>query len=545
MLLYLARERKSVYINYYPRASSMVAGLEFKSRVDAQTAKAILVPGAVAGLTLALERYGSLPLDVVLGPAIRYAENGFPVDETLSRIILDNVVLVQRESTTASVYLRDGFPLMEGDTLVQPELARTLRAVAQSGRAGFYEGPVARQIADGVTRAGGAMTLDDLRTHVAEELAPLSGSYRTCEIITAPPPHSGAMILEALNMLEQVNLNQLGHYATSAEAMYLLAETTRRVYADRTAYLADPHFEDVPVNGLIDKAYAASRFGEINRTSADPPEYRKTRPGNPEAFETPQGIADSTQAAPAVRKMRRALPAGDHKPIRQADTTHRVGQPGIPEPDSQLFMRGTRPPSLKNAAPVLLAEQRIEGDGHTTHLGIMDSAGNVVSLTQTMGTFFGSGLTVAGVLMNNAMSNFASTVARNAIEPGKQPRSSISPTIVLKDGTPLLSVGSPGATRIIATVIELIVNVVDYGMTAHDANDAPRFLCQKADDYLHLESRISQQVQDDLARRGHTLRVYGAYDLFFGGAQLVLRDPVTGALQGSADPRRGGVAIGY
>jgi gamma-glutamyltranspeptidase/glutathione hydrolase len=251
------------------------------------------------------------------------------------------------------------------------------------------------------------------------------------------------------------------------------------------------------------------------------------------------------QTVSPLRKTRKPLPAGDRKPVRQADTTRRVGQPGIPEPDSHLFMKGARSPSLQNAVPLLLADQRLEGDGHTTHLGIMDGEGNVVSLTQTMGTFFGSGLTVAGVLMNNAMSNFASTVARNAIEPGKQPRSSISPTIVLKEGTPLLSVGSPGATRIIATVIELIVNVVDYGMTAHDANDAPRFLCQKADDYLHLESRISQQVQDELVRRGHTLRVYGAYDLFFGGAQLVLRDPVTGDLQGSADPRRGGVAIGY
>ncbi len=512
-LIYLAKEKKAVYINFYPCASSDVTSLSPYSRSDAQTGKAILVPGTVAGLTLALERYGTLPLATVLGPAIRLARDGFPIDETLGRIILDNVPLVQRDSATAAIYLRDGFPLMEGDTLRQPELAKTLTAIAIEGRAGFYEGPIARTIVNDVRRAGGAMTLEDLRRTTAQVLEPLHGTYRGYSVLTTPPPQSGPLVLEALNILENEQLAALGRFDSSGQAMHLIAETFRRVYADRTSFLADPRFEHVPVRGLIDKAYARSRMDDINRFKADPPEYRKTRSGNPAAYQTGEPNRDTSRVS---------RPAG-------------VGKSQESRDDDNGSSSG-----MKHGI-----DAGTERDGHTTHLGVMDREGNVVSLTQTLGTFFGSGVTTAGVLMNNAMSNFATTVSRNAMEPGKQPRSSIAPTILLKNGEPFMSVGSPGATRIIATVVQLIVNIVDYGMTAEDANAAPRFFCQKADDYLHCEGRISEQVQEDLKKRGHALRVYGDYDLFFGGAQIILRDPSTGLLSGSADPRRGGVALGY
>jgi gamma-glutamyltranspeptidase/glutathione hydrolase len=323
------------------------------------------------------------------------------------------------------------------------------------------------------------MTTGDFQAYAAEILQPVRQTYRGLEVLSAPPPHSGPFVLEALNILENVDLRPLGHFANSGESLHLLAETLRRVYADRTAFLADPRFEPVPLDGLLSKEYAWTRLRDINRDIAVPREYRKT-------------------------------PAGDPVPFQQA-----------------------------------VPAEKIEQGGHTTHLGVIDGEGNVVSLTQTLGTFFGSGVTVSGVLMNNAMSNFSTTTTRNSIQPGKQPRSSISPTIVLKDGAPYLSVGSPGATRIIATVVQLIINVVDYEMPAAEANRAPRILCQKADDFLHLESRISGPVRADLERRGHILKVYGDFDLFFGGAQIILRDPATGMLSGSADPRRGGVAIGY
>jgi gamma-glutamyltranspeptidase/glutathione hydrolase len=182
--------------------------------------------------------------------------------------------------------------------------------------------------------------------------------------------------------------------------------------------------------------------------------------------------------------------------------------------------------------------------GHTTHLCVMDKLGNAVSLTQTLGTFFGSGVTISGVLLNCSMANFSMTTSVNAMEPNKQPRSSIAPTILVKDGIPRLIVGSPGATRIISTVIELIVNVVDYGMSVDEANAAPRFLCQKNDDYLSLEGGISAYVQQELEKKGHRLKLYGDLDLFFGGAQLIGYDPDTHLFHGSADPRRGGTVIG-
>lgn len=514
MLVYLAAEKRAVYVNYYPCASSEVAGVGYSGRADAQTGKAILVPGTVAGLTRALERHGTLPLATVITPAIRLARDGFAVDETLAKIILDNVALVQRDSTTAAVYLRDGFPLAEGDTLRQPDLAQTLTAIAVEGRAGFYEGAVGRTIVESVRGAGGAMTLEDLRTMEAQIREPLQGTYRGYELLTAPPPHSGVHVVEALNILENEALGAARHYASGGETLHFMAETLRRVYADRTSFLADPRFEPVPVDGLMAKAFARSRFDDINRSVADPKEYRKTSSGNPFAFQK-EGARDASPRIP-IPHLREQEAHDDTVRGVPTDTKQRP----VPEP--------------------------IDGaGGHTTHLCVMDRHGNVVSLTQTLGTFFGSGVTAAGVLLNNAMSNFATTAARNRVEPGKQPRSSIAPTILLYNGEPFLAVGSPGASRIIATVVELIVNLVDYGMTAQDANTAPRFLCQKSDDYLHLEGRVREYVQSDLRARGHALQVYGDFDLFFGGAQLILRDPATGILSGSADPRRGGVAIGY
>jgi gamma-glutamyltranspeptidase/glutathione hydrolase len=182
--------------------------------------------------------------------------------------------------------------------------------------------------------------------------------------------------------------------------------------------------------------------------------------------------------------------------------------------------------------------------GHTTQISVMDRDGNMVSLTQTLGTFFGSAVTASGVLLNNGMSNFASTARVNTVQPNKQPRSSIAPSILLKDGKPFMVVGSPGAARIPATVVTLIVNAVDYGLDVEKTNSAPRFLCQRSDQFLSLEARFSTEAQDGMKKKGHQLQLYGDFDLFFGGAQIILVD-LSGIMYGSADPRRGGTAMGY
>ena len=177
---------------------------------------------------------------------------------------------------------------------------------------------------------------------------------------------------------------------------------------------------------------------------------------------------------------------------------------------------------------------------------MIDKDGNAVALTQTLGLFFGSGQTVSGVLFNCAMTNYSYNVENvNYLQNSKQCRTSITPTIILKEGDPFLVLGSPGASRIISTIIELVVNVIDFGMDVNAANLAPRFYCQKFEDYLHVEAGIKPEVRAELEYMGHPVKVYEGTDLFFGGAQMIFVDPVTGVYSGSADKRRGGIAIGY
>ena len=567
MLIYLAKEKKSFFINYYQQASENIESVSYNSKTDNRSAKAVTVPGTVDGLVTALQRYGTLPLPTVLEPAIRYAEEGFPVDETLAKIFLDNSDLLSKYESTANIFLNDGFPFGEGDIVKQTDLARTLRIISEQGRAGFYEGPVAEAMVKEVTEHGGALTMNDLKNYRSEIGEPVRGSYRGFQVLSAIPPLSGISIVQALHMLENENMKKLGHFSESAEALHIMAETMRRVYADRIAHIEDPRFSSVPSIGMTSKGFARARYNDINRAIADPPEYRATKAGNPFNFNTAaeetqpqqkQAASDDTKTdviddqddegvssyqkygddlfdswgskkskkSPVQKETKR--PAADDTPAGPDDI--------VDDPEFQVM-------GSEMSSDELIAEAAGEG-GHTTHLCVVDKDGNAVSLTQTLGTFFGSGLNVEGILLNTSMSNFATSSAMNSIQPNKRPRSSIAPTILLSGDKPFLVVGSPGAGRIIATVVQVISNIVDYNMDAGAANTAPRFFCQKFDDYLYVESRIPESVRDAIARKGHPVSVRGDYDLFFGGVQLIVVDPVTGIMSGSADPRRGGAAMG-
>jgi len=506
MVIYLKEQNKPVYINYYQQASEKINEITYDRNKDRHTAKSILIPGTVEGLTTALRQFGTLPLATVMEPAIYYAENGFEIDETLAKIILDNVEMLQIDAVTSSVFLDEDFPRMEGDSLKQPQLAKTLRIISRQGRDGFYGGAVAKEIISRVSAGGGVMTPADLKNYKAEVTVPLQGTYHGYKVLSANIPQSGATIIQSLNMLENVDLKKMGHFTVSARTLHLMAETFRRSYTDRWTFIGDPRFGEVPVKGLLSKEYAKKRFNEINPTKAVPPKYRKTKAGNP--FEYNSQLQESDKAFFEQNKVR-------------------------------SFKQAVAYSWVTNSS-----EAEYDG-GHTTHLSVIDKDGNAVSLTQTLGTFFGSGKTYAGVLFNCGMSNYSSSAKINMVKPGMRPRSSIAPTIVLKGQNPFMIVGSPGAGRIIATVVELIVNAVDFGMDVTQTNDAPRFYCQKWDDYLHIEYGISQDVQKQLKAFGHTIKYYEAPDLFFGGAQLIYIDPKTGVYYGSADKRRGGVAMGY
>ena len=483
MVIYLKKENKSIFINYYGRSSENAESLDFNSARDAHTAKSIGVPGTVAGLLTAHEKYGSLPLKVILEPAIRHAENGFNVDNTLAKLIMDNVEVIMGDPVTASVFLDDGFPRMEGDLLVQKELGQVLRTIGEKGKDGFYKGKLAEEFVKGIQDRGGVLTLNDFASFEAEITKPIMGKYRGYDVLTANLPQSGISLVEGLNMLENYDLKASGHFSESARTLHIIAETEKLVSADRYQFLGDPDFVEVPVEGLASMEYAKERFNSIDQNKLDPPTYRKTAYGNPFKYST---------------------------------------KSEVPEPELEL------------------------AGGHTTHLSVVDKDGNAVALTQTLGLFFGSAQTVSGVLFNSAMTNFSYNADNvNYMRNSKRCRSSITPTIILKDKAPFLVIGSPGAGRITATVIELVVNIIDFDMDVTAANLAPRFYCQKFEDYIHMESGIKPEVRAELEKMGHNIKVYEGIDLFFGGAQMIYIDPETGLFTGSADKRRGGIAIGY
>ncbi len=484
MVIYIKETEESYFINYYGRSSENALSIGFDSQRDARTAKAIGIPGTVGGLTLALENFGTLPLSKVLEPAIRYAEDGFPIDATLAGLILDNIEIVGDDQNTAEIFTEEGFPKMEGDIIVQKELAQVLRKIAKKGSIGFYKGKYAKTLIKNIQERGGVLTRKDFATYMPKFGKPLMGTYRGHTILTANLPESGITLIQGLNMIENYDLKNSGHFSESAKTFHMMAETSKLMYADRYEYLGDPDFVDVPVDVMISKGYARARFNTINPDKLDPPTYRETVTGDPYGFG--KAVMDTS----------------------------------VPEPELQ--------------------------GGHTTHMSVIDKDGNAVALTQTLGLFFGSAQTISGVLFNCSMTNYSyGSKTANILDNGKQCRSSIAPTILLKDGNPFLIIGTPGAGRIIGTLFELIINVVDFNMDVTEANMAPRFYCRKHDDYLHLESGIKPEVRAEMEKMGHKLKVYQGIDLFFGGAQIIYIDPETGLYYGSADRRRGGIAKGF
>ncbi len=435
------------------------------------------VPGTVAGMKLALDNHGSMAWADVIAPAIRLAEQGITVTPDLADSLEAERAALTKYSSTARIFFKpDGSGYRPGERLVQADLAATLKAIAAQGPDGFYKGAVADKIARAVQGAGGPMTAADLAAYKPVLREPVRGSYRGHEIVSMPPPSSGGVhLIQILNALEGYPIGALGH--NTAETIHLMAEAMKLAYADRSEYLGDPDFVDVPVDALTSKDYAAQMRSRI---SAD--------------FATPSGM----------------IGPGDLTPY--------------------------------------------ESD-QTTHFSVVDKAGNAVSNTYTINLNYGSGLVAegTGVLMNNEMDDFSAKPGvpnafglvggdANAVAPGKRPLSSMTPTIVLKDGKTWLVTGSPGGARIITTVLQVVMNMIDHGMNVAEASTAPRVHHQWLPDELRLEEGISRDTTRLLAARGHVL----AERPVMGSTQSILRDPATGALLGASDPRRPDAAtLGY
>jgi gamma-glutamyltranspeptidase/glutathione hydrolase len=435
------------------------------------------VPGSVAGMLLAHERYGRLPLARLIDPAEALARDGFEVSWALSDAIAAAASRLATFPSTAAAFLTpDGHAPEPGARLRQPDLARTLGAIKARGRDGFYTGAIADAIVREMKRTGGIMTAADLAAYRAIERPPVVGTYRGLRIVSMGPPSSGGIALvELLNLLEAFPLGTYGHNAS--RTMHLMIEAERRVYADRSEWLGDPSFTKVPISGLISKPYAAALRAGIDPFRATP--SADVLPGNPGAYE-----------------------------------------------------------SLE-----------------TTHYSVIDADGGAVSVTTTLNGSFGNAQVVpgTGILLNNEMDDFSAKPgspnmfgliggSANAIAPGKRMLSSMTPTIVVKDGRTWLVLGSPGGGRIITTVLQVLLNVVDHGMDVQEAVDAPRFHHQWLPDAVLLEARgFPADVVDALEAMGHTVRL-GPDS---GDVPLLAIDPSSGLRLGAADPRQDGVTEGY
>jgi len=452
-------------------------------------ALAVATPGLLKGLAWALADFGTKPLAEVLEPAIRIAEEGFPVGPRHAA-----AVNLWRERGgahffpgTASIQLpSDGTPVEPGWRLVQTDLGKTLRLIAAEGPEVFYQGRLARAIADAVRDRGGILTAEDLQSYRAKRREPIRGSYRGYQILSFPPPSSGGIALvEIANILEPFDLAARGPGASAS--LHLIAEAMKLAFADRAAYLGDSDFVEVPTAELISKRYAERLRARIN------PAWWRRAPWR----------------------------------WHQREVAIRVEGPGEPA-----------------------------AGGGTTHLSVTDAEGNAVAITQTVNLLFGSGITAAGtgIILNNEMDDFSiqpnqpnafglvDTRGSNAIAPGKRPLSSMTPTIVVKDGKPFMVTGSPGGPRIITTTLLTILNVVDYGMDVQEAVSAPRFHHQWVPDQLLVEPETAADVLEALRSRGHRVEVSKRN---WSSAQAIVVDPASGRHLGGSDPRSDGVALGY
>ena len=484
MLVHLAAEKKTIAIDYRETApASMTKTIfldesgKFIPAKSQSSGLAVGVPGTVAGLYLAWEKYGSGKLEFsdLVRPAMLLARDGIKVEGDLISSLAEVKDRLARYPSSRAIFMHaDGTPLRDGDVLVQPDLATTLYRIVQRGPKGFYEGETAERIVNAVRNEGGIMAADDLRDYKAIERDVVRGKYRDREIVSMPPPSSGGVhVIQILNMLEGFPLNKSG--PNSAQTIHLMAESMKLAYADREKWLGDPDFVKNPVAGLVSKKYADELRKRINVDRATP--SKDIKAGDPQAYESDQ----------------------------------------------------------------------------TTHYSVMDSAGNAVANTYTLNFSYGLGMVAAGtgVLLNNELDDFAATAGApnafglmggdaNAPGPRKRPLSSMSPTMVFRNGELELVTGSPGGSRIITTVLQVISNVVDHNMNVAEASEAARVHHQLYPDELRIERGISPDTVKLLEQKGHVVREHRT----MGSTQTIQR--VKGEIQGAADTRQmGTAAIGY
>jgi gamma-glutamyltranspeptidase/glutathione hydrolase len=457
MVIYLAKDKRVITIDHREAAPAAFTPTVFQANgreIDFDSAVAsgasVGVPGTVRGWHDALERYGTMSFKQVLAPAISVATKGFRVNETFFQLTTENESKFRTFTTTTALYLKDGKAQPIGTLLRNPGMAKAYGEISARGQKAFYEGPMARAmveavarppVAAGVTVRPGNMTMADLANYESRVRRPIHTTYRGYDVYGMPPPSSGGVaVAEALNILEGYELKSMPR----AKVEHLYIEASRLAFADRNAYLADPEYIDAPLAGLLSKEYAARR----------------------------RALIDMERAAPVAAQ-------GDPYPFQND-----LSIPLRPQPAARMLPESA----------------------HTTHLTVSDKDGNVVAYTFTIESWGGSGITVPGYgfLLNNEMTDFDfSGPHPNVPEAGKRPRSSMAPTIALKNGKPAFTIGSPGGSTIITTVLQTIVNYVDLGMPMDQAVDAPR-VSQRNGPFTDVEPGFAGRAQAQaLEKLGH------------------------------------------
>ncbi len=501
ILVYLAKTGEVRFINgtgFAPMAAT-VDFYKSKGGMPDEGPLSVSVPGAVGAVELAAKTYGTRPLSEIFATAIELADRGFPISANVAASLRSNREKLARAPSTTRIWFNGDRPLEMGERVVQKDLAATLREIAAKGSAAFYQGTIAQKTAAYMKSVGGILAEKDLAAYKAFEDAPIHINYKGVEVYECPPNSQGHVMLQALNILEGMNVRYMRH--NSAPYLHAVAEALKLSFADRNRWNGDPRMvPEIPIRELLSKEYAAVRRGLIDPDRAI------------------QGEA----------------PAGD---------------PRRPTSTQQIAYSAPQPPSDVSAV------HEGDEDGHTTYLAVVDKDRNMVSITSSLLSLFGSGHVVdgAGFFLNNRMAYFGLEPDDvNVLKPGKRVRQTINPALALRDGKPYMTLGTPGADTQPQAQLQFFLNVVEFGMSVQQALEQPYIVTTnfKSSYYPHnaagtlqIPASVPKHVLDELTSMGHKLDLNNGRGV--GSVKAIVVHPKSGALMGGVSPTRDSYVMAY
>lgn len=480
LLCYVAREKRVRVLNFSGRAAAAAEPHLYTVESREVGSRAPLVPGTVAGWLKLLDTYGTMERSRVLAPAIDYAEQGIPVSHNNHLFIHNNRSLLERFSTSSDIFLAGGHAPRAGSRLRQAALAQSLRRIAKGGHEIFYRGELAKEIVAFVESQGGLLSRQDFETYDAVWEDPISTSYRGFDVYVPPPNSSAFQVLNTLNIVEADDLASLGF--GTPESLHLLIEAAKLSVTDRIAYAGDPDYTDIPIHGLLSKAYAASQRGRI----------------------------DASRAASVVGERPSSVWPGD------------VMRAGVPVP-------------YTNGMTTHLAAADAEGNVVTLTQTLGNAFGCGMAVADT-------GILLNNMALWFEID--PDHDHPNRIAPGKRVEFCLAPTQVFRDGEFRMSIGTPGSYGILQTTVQMLLAMLDFDLNIQAAIEAPRFRTFDGQ-RVELEDRFSESTRQALRDMGHAVESIGDWSLSVGGGQGLTRDPDSGVWQGGADPRRDGYAVGW